>query len=83
MKTYLIKVVDDTSDLLGVTFKDCHDLFRVFVEHGSTPIAATSQNLAGVATKNVQGQNARNTGTVDTLEYKIYYVSLVFKGGEF
>lgn len=71
INAYLIEVVNDTSDLLGVTLENSYDLFRVFVEHGSTPIVSTGQNLARVATKNVQGQNTRNTGTVNTLKTEI------------
>lgn len=52
---------------LGMSFEYSDDLFCVLVEDGGVAVVASGQDLAGVSCMDVQGQNPRDTRTVQTL----------------
>ncbi len=65
---YLLWVIDNTCDFLGVSLKDADNLSRVFVEHRYVLIITSSDNLSRVSKANIKGQDSRNTCAVQTLQ---------------
>ena len=67
LATHLLAVVDHTCDLLGVSSESGHYLFRGMLKDDCVLVGSSSQSPGGVA-RDIQTQDARYTGTVQTLE---------------
>jgi hypothetical protein len=60
-------VVDDVRDLLRVALEDRDDLLRVLVEDGDRLVVAAGDELARVGRVDVDGEDARRAGAVQSL----------------
>lgn len=60
-------MINDARDLLGVAFEDGHDLFRILVEDRGVAVVASGQDAAVVGRIDVQRQDARHAGRMQTL----------------